>query len=842
MRKRINKYLPEDIRELGMWCIALLVNTNTWIDMKENWRLICEVFVNYSTNETVHYKQHYSVLLSRISQITNDPNSSAAINQSRKFLSQSVDPFEFGDDNENDNLGYNLVDFNETAQKTKTLNKSHAGRSSLNKSIIDEEKLLNEFDSNLSRHVTSSVQAFDNLLLSTHDQRTNAISERRMCIVKRTQLGTQTYMRSDVVLQILIQDMQRMTENFAVSYMAITSEDTYNEVRQQKLKELQENWRKKNRRGSGFYTKKPETSIMNSLKYTLIASSAKVNDGLSIPNLPVSNWLNVAIGVLISIKSIRESLPLSPTISTPFLNDILCFIDKWITSSNPAKSRKQIIMEQMQLSNTKFQIPTDVPIDVNEQLNFILHQILLRIIDCSIPAIKIYSCITCKCTLQTRFNISYIPINMAEGQFQLRHQLHNYFSSCISDHLCSKCSMSMSRHIKLLECPSVVILYINHVNISSTILRKPPNAIFFQSFLENSNIGCSSSSIYDIVAFVSIMPNTEKKLVVATKIKQRWSISSMKKLIGTGEKLSKLFAHSRLIILERVRTCDSDFTHAIAQCCSHNINNIGKNSLKISKTLNDAVKMIENKSVLSNLCSLLSSHYTTHYQCLNCQSAPSSLSITHKCISIYQKHTEHSPIYAIPLTSISTTELYCSVCNKKTVNVILPTQNQIHHQCPSILMYYSTQTTLRAVVDLHIELIDDSSQCKYTYRPSSVLLVDEYNALSVVKLENLLVFCKSPYQTATKLSLDRINELFHTAEKTIVFLQQSTTRAISTPFSLKSPLPVQLVNKSTGVAINASIAIEDEPRFPHRGILLDTDRRFLSVKVIKQHLVCVETV
>ncbi|CAF3885558.1 unnamed protein product [Rotaria sp. Silwood1] len=38
------------------------------------------------------------------------------------------------------------------------------------------------------------------------------------------------------------------------------------------------------------------------------------------------------------------------------------------------------------------------------------------------------------------------------------------------------------------------------------------------------------------------------------------------------------------------------------------------------------------------------------------------------------------------------------------------------------------------------------------------------------------------------------------------------------------------------VAINASIAIEDEPRFPHRGILLDTDRRFLSVKVIKQHL------
>ncbi len=42
---------------------------------------------------------------------------------------------------------------------------------------------------NLSRHGTYAIRAFDNLLLSSHDQRTNAISERRMAIVKRTQLG-----------------------------------------------------------------------------------------------------------------------------------------------------------------------------------------------------------------------------------------------------------------------------------------------------------------------------------------------------------------------------------------------------------------------------------------------------------------------------------------------------------------------------------------------------------------------------------------------------------------------------------------------------------------------------
>lgn len=42
---------------------------------------------------------------------------------------------------------------------------------------------------NMSRYVTSSVRAFNRLLLNTHNQRTNAISERRMAIVKRTQLG-----------------------------------------------------------------------------------------------------------------------------------------------------------------------------------------------------------------------------------------------------------------------------------------------------------------------------------------------------------------------------------------------------------------------------------------------------------------------------------------------------------------------------------------------------------------------------------------------------------------------------------------------------------------------------
>ncbi|CAF5198798.1 unnamed protein product, partial [Rotaria magnacalcarata] len=59
MRKRVNKYLPEEAREIS-------------------------IFFNYVSNDNINFKQHHATLLSRISNITNDPNSSRAINQSIK--------------------------------------------------------------------------------------------------------------------------------------------------------------------------------------------------------------------------------------------------------------------------------------------------------------------------------------------------------------------------------------------------------------------------------------------------------------------------------------------------------------------------------------------------------------------------------------------------------------------------------------------------------------------------------------------------------------------------------------------------------------------------------------
>ena len=134
MRERINKYLPYQIREFAMWCLVLLINTDAWVNMKENWRLICEVFLNYSINETA-FKQSYSIVLSRIERITNNLNLSTAINQSRDMLSATNDAFNFNDDVENLDLDEIQLHSNEKSNKKKQSHKARTSQSSLNKSV-----------------------------------------------------------------------------------------------------------------------------------------------------------------------------------------------------------------------------------------------------------------------------------------------------------------------------------------------------------------------------------------------------------------------------------------------------------------------------------------------------------------------------------------------------------------------------------------------------------------------------------------------------------------------------------------------------------------------------------
>ncbi|CAF2138920.1 unnamed protein product [Rotaria magnacalcarata] len=278
--------------------------------------------------------------------------------------------------------------------------------------------------------------------------------------------------------------------------------------------------------------------------------------------------------------------------TTPLLVDILSFINNWISGCNRLKPPKKNSTELNKLLNTQFNI-----------------------------------------TVNTRFNISYIEISMVENQFRFNQELANYFANNASDHICDKCSMLMSRQINISDCPAVIILKVNDIKNSTTLSSKPPPAVCFYPLLDDSYIGCASSSVYDIVAFLSAVSDVNNKLILATKIKQRWKISCMNTLIDNDEKLAKLFANSRLIILERIRTSNINFLYAIAKCCSIIID-FDENNYGFCKTLHHAVQIIENNEKFNNLHQILTSNLTTSYQCQKFYCSSNSLSSTSKSIYI----------------------------------------------------------------------------------------------------------------------------------------------------------------------------------------------------------------
>ncbi|CAF3333988.1 unnamed protein product [Rotaria sp. Silwood2] len=105
---------------------------------------------------------------------------------------------------------------------------------------------------------------------------------------------------------------------------------------------------------------------------------------------------------------------------------------------------------------------------------------------------------------------------------------------------------------------------------------------------------------------------------------------------------------------------------------------------------------------------------------------------------------------------------------------------------------------------------------------------DEQKVLAVLNLEVISEICES-YPT---IHGDESYNL--TIEQTNGTIKAKTIWGVLNGLVTFSQL--LFITDRNQVAINASIVIEDEPRFPHRGILLDTDRRFLTVTVIKQHL------
>ena len=141
----------------------------------------------------------------------------------------------------------------------------------------------------------------------------------------------------------------------------------------------------------------------------------------------------------------------------------------------------------------------------------------------------------------------------------------------------------------------------------------------------------------------------------------------MSKLIGSGERLCQILAYSRIIVLERVCSCDSNLLHAIAQYCTIEITDIEQNRYRTYKTLHDAIRTNETEPAFAPLNDILTSRYTTYYECLKCRTSLDSLTATQKCVSIYETRKGHLQPHALPIFA------------------------QVHHDYPLILIYHSSR-------------------------------------------------------------------------------------------------------------------------------------------------------
>ena len=102
-RRTINKFVPEPLRELAMWCIALVVNASTWADFKHQWTLICAVFIQLHRGDDRVNAQTQDALLDKISKLRSDPNTVDGMRRSEQAE----------DDDEKNLYHHDSYDFND---------------------------------------------------------------------------------------------------------------------------------------------------------------------------------------------------------------------------------------------------------------------------------------------------------------------------------------------------------------------------------------------------------------------------------------------------------------------------------------------------------------------------------------------------------------------------------------------------------------------------------------------------------------------------------------------------------------------------------------------------------
>ncbi|CAF2986039.1 unnamed protein product [Rotaria sp. Silwood2] len=442
---------------------------------------------------------------------------------------------------------------------------------------------------NLSVQRRLAAKSFKNFCIAQLEQRTTAISERRMGIFKRTQL-------------VLIDEYS----NVIMTHFMITKIDSNNSstlLDERRLKPIEERWRKTiSKRGRGYYSKAPQQSVFADLVSLLLLSRNDVNADLKLPNF-TPNWLCVAIGLLLSTGnetgSRYELSSSSLNHNCPLLDVVKTFIEEWfssrLTQTNNSRS-----------TTISFSLPTTIK--------------------------------------------------------------------------------PTTRHIDVTEFPSVLIIHINEPPINIKY-RKPPDFVSLNSFADWRAIGFPSSAMYDLVCFNSIIRSGGNDLMVrVTKIKKSWSTSINKRVIGNGDLLKRLFAHS---LFERINNKTKfNLFQAIIKCIL-DINFTSFNNIQSCRTIQEVCSIIETNPQFHELNDKLNASIKSYFRCNFCGDTPDNLSSSDNQIFLFKQNLNNQLVgYPVVSNNMNqnNTNCICNNCNNSTNNLEMDIQKQVFLKCPSCLI------------------------------------------------------------------------------------------------------------------------------------------------------------
>ncbi|CAF3829497.1 unnamed protein product [Rotaria sordida] len=791
IRKTINKYIEEQFRELAMWSIALLINTSTWYEFKHNWKLICLVFLQLSRGEGHGNRENQDALLDKIKKIKSDTNTveavkiseSAEADKSKKGF--DFDPYAFNEEEEDNTVELDknfsrvtkqkiILDEEQEANATDSAFKTDINqifRDALVITGISLEDALAAGHGDLTRHRRRIVQSYERILIMSPQQRTTAISERRMCILKRTQLGGHIHIRLDILLSILVPDMITMIDelsNALFNYCTMSVNNSSNNdsiiLDERRLRPIQERWRQSSsKRNHGHYTKGPDEPVFTDLVSSLFEARSNVNADLKLP-LVSPEWLNIAIGLILSTGNnshnrCRISSPSSSSLNSSSLLDVISkFIEEWSSTT----------INHSRTATITLSLPINESNEIFESCTFMLENILIPLLPCKLIVDKVHICEYCQFTIKMRMTVTSIPIRALRTGLHIEHQLSGFFGPIPSDLLCSVCNKQTTRHLEVVQWPPILI--INVIDSEKNVrFQKPPGVFSLSKFSSWHAIGGASSTVYDLICFNSIIRSgITEKMVRITKIKKSWSTSINKRLIGHGEQLRRLFAHSRILIFERINNQNKvNIIHAINQCSFAEPPPL-LDIIPYCITLQEACTIIETYHALNELNDVLIANIKTYFYCHSCHSTPDSLFSLTKQIFIF-KLSSNNKVTAYPIVpgvdSEQGAQGCCTSCRSSTKNIEMHT-------------IVDRNILPKDAFDSNLKLIDVNN-VEYAYTPRAIFLISRYSdTISIIKQQSnkFIQYIGTTYSEPIPISYSKMIDLFDTSGTILVFYHQDQTQ------------------------------------------------------------------